>query len=65
MMHPPFDLKNDSELISALNKLKDDKFFMDKVLNHNTSFGYNSFEGFVEEDCVQALDQIINENLAS
>ena len=36
---------------------------MDKVLNHNPSFGYNSLEGFTEEDCVQALDQIINEKL--
>jgi hypothetical protein len=34
---------------------------MDKVQNHNPAFGYNSFEGFVEEDVVQALDQIISE----
>jgi len=63
MMHPPFDLKNDSLLISTLTKLKTENFLMEKVLNHNPSFGYNSFEGFVEEDCVQALDQIINEKL--
>lgn len=63
MMHPPFDLKNDSVLIGTLSKLKNEKFLMDKVLNHNPSFGYNSFEGFVEEDCVHALDQIINEKL--
>jgi len=31
----------------------------DKIRNHNPSFGYNSFESFVEEDCVRALDQII------
>ncbi len=63
MMHPPFDLKNDRALGESLNKLKADTFLMDKVLNHNQSFGYNSFEGFVEEDCVQSLDQIINEKL--
>lgn len=63
MMHPPFDLKNDSVLIGTLSKLKKEKFLMDKVLDHNPSFGYNSFEGFVEEDCVQAPDQIINEKL--
>jgi hypothetical protein len=34
---------------------------MDKVENHDPSFGYNTFEGYVEEDCVQALDMIINE----
>ena len=63
MMHPPFDLKNDTLLIESINKLKSEEFFMDKVLNHNPSFGYNSLEGFVEEDCVQAMDQIINEKL--
>lgn len=63
MMHPPFDLKNDTLLIESINKLRADEFFMDKVLNHNPSFGYNSLEGFVEEDCVQAMDQIINEKL--
>ncbi|MEZ4690593.1 MAG: hypothetical protein R3A12_10575 [Ignavibacteria bacterium] len=50
MMHPtPFDLKNDTLLIESINKLKSEEFFMDKVLNHNPSFGYNSLEGFVEE----------------
>ncbi|HMQ69528.1 MAG TPA: hypothetical protein PKA90_11360 [Ignavibacteria bacterium] len=63
MMHPPFDLKNDSLLTGNIEKLRAEEFFMDKVLNHNPSFGYNSLEGFVEEDCVQALDQIINEKL--
>lgn len=63
MMHPPFDLKNDTLLLSKIELLRSESFFMDKVLNHNPSFGYNSMEGFIEEDCVQALDQIINEKL--
>ncbi len=63
MMHPPYDLPNDTELREALSLLEDDEFLMDKVLNHNPAFGYNSFEGFMEEDCVQALEQIINEKL--
>ena len=63
MMHPPFDLKNDTLLIESIEKFRAEEFFMDKVLNHNPSFGYNSLEGFTEEDCVQALDQIINEKL--
>ncbi len=63
MMHPPYDLPNDTELREALSLLEDDEFLMDKVLNHNPAFGYNSFEGFIEEDCVQALEQIINEKL--
>ena len=40
-----------------------DAFVRDKVHNHNPAFGYNSFEGLIEEDCVQALEQIINEKL--
>jgi hypothetical protein len=63
MMHPPYDLAHDPELKKAIESLKADTFLMDKVLNHNPSFGYNSFEGLVEEDCVQALDQTINEQL--
>ncbi len=36
---------------------------MDKILNHNPSFGYNSFDGFIEEDCVRALEQVVTEKL--
>jgi hypothetical protein len=63
MMHPPYDLPNHPELANALSLLKEDDFLMDKVLNHNPAYGYNSFDGFIEEDCVQALEQIINERL--
>jgi len=38
---------------------------VDKVKNHNPAFGYNSFQGFIEEDCVQGLEQSIKENLKS
>lgn len=63
MMHPPYDLAHDSELRQNIALLKTDAFLMNKVKNHNPSFGYNSFEGFIEEDCVQALEQWINERL--
>ncbi len=63
MMHSPYDLASDEELKKVIYLLKKDKFLMDKVLNHNPSYGYNSFEAFIEEDCVQALEQIINEKL--
>ena len=63
MMHPPYDLPKDVELKEVLSLLKQDEFLMDKVLNHNPAFGYNSFEGYIEEDCVQALEQLINEKL--
>lgn len=63
MLHPPYRLKDDDRLRKALDTLKSDSFLMDKVTNHNRSFGYNSFESFVEEDCVRALEQIITEKM--
>jgi len=63
MMHPPYDLSRDRELRDALDSLRADVFMMDKVTNHNPSFGYNSFEGYIEENCVRALDQLIGERL--
>ena len=36
---------------------------MDKVVNHNPDFGYNTFEDYIEEDCVHALEQIVSERL--
>jgi hypothetical protein len=63
MMHPPYDLRADRELRVALERLRGDSFLMEKVEHHDPSFGYNSFEGFVEEDIVQVSDQIISERL--
>lgn len=63
MMHPPYDLNNNEKLRNAVESLRKDEFLMDKVENHNPSFGYNTLEGLFEEDCVQALDQLICENL--
>ena len=61
LMHPPYDWEGDEELRNTLELFKDDPFVMDKVENHDPSFGYNTFEGYFNEDCVQALDMIINE----
>ena len=61
MMHPPYDYNNDEELRNTIKLFNKDGLLMDKVLNHNPSFGYNTLEGLFEEDCVQSLDQIINE----
>ncbi len=61
MLHPPYRLAQDKELKKTLDLLRKDEFLMDKVEHHNPSFGYNSFEGYLEENCVRALDQIICE----
>jgi hypothetical protein len=63
MLHPPYDLAHDGGLKDALNSLKRDAFLMDKIKNHNPSFGYNSLEAYVEEDCVRALEQLVQERL--
>jgi hypothetical protein len=61
MMHPPYDLASDRDLRAALESLHSDSFLMDKVEHHNRSYGYNTLEGLEEEDCVQALEQLIAE----
>jgi hypothetical protein len=63
MMHPPFDWVNDDELRKTLCTFENDAFLMDRIRNHDPAYGYNTFEGFIEEDCVQALDQVINEKM--
>ncbi len=63
MMHPPYDLAHDDALRVSLQSLRTDAFLMDKVEHHNKSYGYNSLEGLEEEDCVQALEQVLSEPL--
>ena len=61
MMHPPYDLTHDAELRKYVDSLRSDRFLMDKVEHHDASFGYNTLEGLVEEDCVQALEELLAE----
>lgn len=63
MMHPPFDLARNPALQQAIEGLKQDEFLMEVFLAHDPSFGYNTVEGVIDEDCVQALDQLIGEEL--
>lgn len=63
MMHPPYKYKEDAELRGLIQSFSADEFVMDKVNNHNKSFGYNTLDGLFEEDCVQSMDQMINERL--
>lgn len=62
-MHPPFRHPDDPVLWAALAPLKSDADFMRALEHHDPAFGYNTFEGLVEEDCVQAIEQIINERI--
>jgi hypothetical protein len=60
MMHPPYD-QSDPAVAAAIEQIGRDPLIRDKVENHNKSFGYNSVPGYVEEDSVQALEEIVCE----
>ena len=62
IFHPPYD-ENDWRLWARLERLRADPWMNSIVVNHDPRFGYNSFEGVVNEDSTQALDQIVAERL--
>ena len=62
IFHPPFDLQ-DEEIQSRLLNLSQDTWMRTIVEDHDPQFGYNSFEGVINEDSTQALDQIVSERL--
>lgn len=62
MMHPPFPERDDAALTALIEGLRQDAFLMSRFEGHNPSFGYNTLSGLIEEDCIQALDQVISEH---
>jgi hypothetical protein len=62
LMHPPYNWDGDPLLRESIAGWQGDEFVMNNVRNHNPAFGYNTFEAYVEENVVQALDQVINES---
>lgn len=62
IFHAPFD-EQDWRLWARLERLRADPWLNSIVVNHDPRFGYNSFEGVVNEDSTQALDQIVAERL--
>jgi hypothetical protein len=61
LMHPPFDLARPA-LQAALEQLAQDPILKKCFEDHDPNFGYNTWEGYVEENCVRALDQVISES---
>lgn len=59
-MHPPYDA-NDPKVRRAIDLLSQDPLVVDKVKHHDPSFGYNTAAGYIEEDSVQALEEIVSE----
>jgi hypothetical protein len=59
-MHPPYRT-DDADVRKAIDLLGREPTVIDKVQHHNPSFGYNTADGYIEEDSVQALEQIVSE----
>lgn len=62
IFHPPYD-PNDVELTDLLAELEADPWVTSIVDDHDPQYGYNSFEGVVDEGSTQALDQVVSERL--
>lgn len=58
-MHPPYH-SDDPKVREAIDLLAL-PFVLDKVQHHDPSFGYNTTAGYIEEDSVQALEQLVSE----
>jgi hypothetical protein len=63
-MHPPYPT-SDAAVRRAVDLLGRDPLIMDKVAHHDPSFGYNSASGYIEEDSVEALEQIVSEDFGA
>ena len=59
-MHPPYHA-DDPKVRQAIYLLARDPLVIDKVQHHDPSFGYNTTAGYIEEDSVQALEQLVSE----
>lgn len=59
-MHPPYHA-DDPKVAQAIGWLGRDPLVADKVQHHDPSFGYNTAAGYIEEDSVQALEQMVSE----
>lgn len=63
-MHPPYPA-NDAAARQAIDLLGRDPLILDKAAHHDPSFGYNSTPGYIEEDSVEALEQIVSEEFGA
>jgi hypothetical protein len=59
-MHPPYHA-DEADVRTAIALLGKDPTVVDKVEHHDPSFGYNTAPGYIEEDSVQALEEIVSE----
>jgi hypothetical protein len=63
-MHPPYHA-DDPAVKEAIEELSRDPLIADKVKHHDASFGYNTAAGYIEEDSVEALEEIVSEEVGA
>jgi hypothetical protein len=63
ILHPPFAMDGRTAK-AAIALLERDPLLSRIVAEHDRAFGYNTMEGLLNEDTVQALDQLISERLS-
>jgi hypothetical protein len=63
LMHPPYDLDGEEGLRDAIGSLAADPLLRVRFDGHDPDYGYNTFDGYIEEGCVRALDQLVAERL--
>jgi hypothetical protein len=63
-MHPPYQL-DDPDVRRAVMRLSTEPVIVDRVMHHDRSAGYNSATGLIEEDSVEALEQIVSEKFGA
>ncbi|MGA0605909.1 hypothetical protein ACO2Q0_07900 [Phenylobacterium sp. VNQ135] len=62
MLHPPFPMEGPTAK-AALAVLDKDPLLRRVLKEHDPGYGYNSMDGILDEDTVEALDQIVSERL--
>lgn len=62
ILHPPFPMDG-APARAAIATLEKDPLMVRILKEHDPAFGYNTMEGILNEDTVQALDQLIAERL--
>jgi hypothetical protein len=60
MMHPPFDRENPA-VAAAIAKVGSEPLIAYEIASHDPALGYNTAPAYVEEDSVQALEELIEE----
>jgi len=62
ILHPPFPMEGPTAK-AAIATLEKDPLIARILNEHDPAYGYNTMEGILNEDTVQALDQIVAERL--